>query len=502
MKILALYLPQFHRVKENDKWWGEGFTEWTAVKSAKALFDGHRQPVVPLNDNYYDLLDYNTMKNQEALLKEYGLDGLCIYHYWFENGKRILEKPAENLLKWKDIGIKFCFSWANETWARSWSNIPGANVWSLKNENMSDTDSSGILLKQRYGDTEDWKIHFDYLMNFFKDDRYIKVDNKPVICIYKVKDIFCFENMMEYWRKLAVDQGFDGIYVIGKDAKDSQMVCIDERFISEPGDAISRCTSYKKGNVNCYDYDEIWQKILQSDFKKATIGGFVGYDDTPRRGEKGIVIIGKNVKKFKAYLHQLIKKNQSNDREFCILNAWNEWGEGMYLEPDTFDGYQYLSAVKDCLIEKEDLQDDGDSGCIEKGVSSTDVSKFVHLFEREKEKGLLLDAWLRIKEQGQSIFDIYDRLQNKSVAVYGYGILGRHLINELQRADIDLKFIIDQKAQCFENINIYKPDDNWPYVDLIIVTPTYDYGRIYKMIRDYNKEIEVVSLGHILMDYL
>ena len=114
MKVIAMYLPQFHRLRENDEWWGEGFTEWTAVKAAEPLFEGHDQPRVPLNENYYDLLDKKTMEWQSELMKKYSVYGMCFYHYWFKDGRRILEKPAENLLNWNNVDMPFCFSWANE----------------------------------------------------------------------------------------------------------------------------------------------------------------------------------------------------------------------------------------------------------------------------------------------------------------------------------------------------------------------------------------------------
>ena len=127
-KVYAFYLPQFHRVAENDEWWGEGFTEWTTVKNAQSLFPGHEQPRVPLE--YYNLLDKTTMKKQADLMHRYGVDGMCFYHYYFEHEKKILEKPAENLLNWKDIDMPFCFYWANQSWIRSWSNVAGGNKWS------------------------------------------------------------------------------------------------------------------------------------------------------------------------------------------------------------------------------------------------------------------------------------------------------------------------------------------------------------------------------------
>lgn len=130
LKTLAIYLPQFHRVPENDEWWGEGFTEWTAVKGAEKLFEGHYQPRIPLNGNYYNLLEYDTMAWQAGLMQKYCVDGMCIYHYWFEKGKRILEKPAENLLKWKEIQMPFCFYWANQTWAKTWKRLVDVCAWS------------------------------------------------------------------------------------------------------------------------------------------------------------------------------------------------------------------------------------------------------------------------------------------------------------------------------------------------------------------------------------
>ena len=123
LRALAMYLPQFHRVPENDAWWGEGFTEWTAVKKAVPLFEGHEQPRTPLNSNYYDLMDKGTMEWQADLAKKYGIDGFCFYHYWFRDGRRILEKPAENLLQWKDIDMPFCFCWDPVSWARTWTKL-------------------------------------------------------------------------------------------------------------------------------------------------------------------------------------------------------------------------------------------------------------------------------------------------------------------------------------------------------------------------------------------
>ena len=155
IKIISMYLPQFHRVKENDEWWGEGFTEWTAAKQAHPLFENHYQPHIPLNQNYYDLLDKKTMQWQADLMKKYGIDGQCIYHYWFKNGRQILERPAENLLHWTDIDMPFFFCWANESWARTWSHLRNRTPWSTELEPKQKAGDNGVLLEQQYGEEKE-----------------------------------------------------------------------------------------------------------------------------------------------------------------------------------------------------------------------------------------------------------------------------------------------------------------------------------------------------------
>ena len=187
MKVIAMYLPQFHRVQENDVWWGEGFTEWTAVRSAEPLFPWHEQPHAPLDGRYYDLMDPETMRWQAELMHRYGVDGMCFYHYYFKDGRRILERPAENLLQWKDIDMPFCFSWANESWVRSWSRMSQieGNPWSVKFDGVAQPGDDGVLLAQGYGDELAWREHYAYLSPFFHDSRYILHENMPVFLIYK-----------------------------------------------------------------------------------------------------------------------------------------------------------------------------------------------------------------------------------------------------------------------------------------------------------------------------
>ena len=192
MKIIAFYLPQFHDIPENDEWWGKGFTEWVNVKKAQPLYKGHEQPRIPMNENYYNLLDDNVKIWQANIAKEYGIYGFCYYHYWF-GGKLLLEKPMEQMLANPKVDIPFCISWANEPWTKAWVN------------------ESKVLIPQFYGGKKEWKEHFDYLLPFFKDNRYIKEDNKPLFIIYRAEVIDCLNDMLDYWTELARQNGFSGM---------------------------------------------------------------------------------------------------------------------------------------------------------------------------------------------------------------------------------------------------------------------------------------------------
>ena len=194
MKWFAFYLPQFHEVKENNKWWGQGFTEWTHVKAAQPIYKGHQQPIVPMNQNYYNLMEKETVEWQTLLMKEYGIYGFVYYHYYF-CGEKLLEKPAENLLKWKDIEQPFFFCWANHSWYQS------------------NNGEKKLLIEQNYGSEKEWEDHFQYLLPFFKDSRYEKKDSKPVFMIY-IANFPKMQKMMDYFDKRCKENGFDGIYII------------------------------------------------------------------------------------------------------------------------------------------------------------------------------------------------------------------------------------------------------------------------------------------------
>ena len=355
-KIVAFYLPQFHRIPENDKWWGEGFTDWVAARKARPLFPGHRQPRVPKNEYYYDLLDKKTLKWQAALAKKYNVYGFCIYHYWFGE-KQLLEKPAENLLAWKDIDVNYCFSWANLSWVASWSGLKG-NAWT--NSISSPDKKNGYLVKQEYGGKEEWKRHFAYLLPFFQDERYIKVDNSPVFVIYKPDDIKGLRPMTQCWNELAKENGFNGIYFVGTNYEEWEQKGMNAMLLYEPAYTFRE----KRGIRSFYRYKlrewmgmhnilyprleiygALWRRIVRrQNGNHVWPGGLVDFDNTPRKGKKGLIFIGATPRKFGKYLHRLAEKNK--DKEFIFLTAWNEWGEGAYLEPDSRNGVSYLKGIK------------------------------------------------------------------------------------------------------------------------------------------------------------
>jgi len=495
MKVIAMYLPQFHRVKENDEWWGEGFTEWSSVKLAKPLFEGHNQPVVPYKENYYDLTEKATMQWQADLMKQYGVDGVCIYHYWFKDGRKILEKPAENLLQWKDIDMPFCFCWANETWARTWSAGADVNVWASTLEKEKRLKSSSVLLDQKYGWENDWKEHFDYLLPFFKDERYIKVDGKPVIVLYKTAQMACLENMIDMWKELAKKSGLKGLYLIAREGKPSTRKIVDAIYVHEPSAATQGCEVQWNG-VNYANYDEIWRRILDENKKQPfTVMGFSRYDDSPRHGKRGLVIGGASSKKFKEYFSELLAKNEASGTEFTFLNAWNEWGEGMYLEPDAKSQCQYLECIQYAKENYHKWLPKYKELNLRSGGTTSDAQG------REKHLCSLLDKWLSLKEKGISLSSVLKEKEIKQVAMYGYGLLGRHFYEELLGTSVSVKYIIDRDKNVMANMGIpvYSPQEDLGEVDAVIVTATYAYGDIYPLLKEKGIK-RIISLEHLIVE--
>ena len=370
MKVIAFYLPQFHAIPENDEWWGKGFTEWVNVKKAKPFFNNHNQPRVPLNDNYYNLLDSNVQQWQIEIAKKHNIYGFCYYHYWFD-GHLLLEKPMENMLNNKNLDFPFCICWANEDWTKAW---------------VSQEDT--VLISQNYGDKKEWKEHFEYLLKFFKDERYIIENNMPVLVIYRPQIVRNLNEMLDYWNELSITEGFNGIkfayqspsmdYIKNKDdsrftynieaqpsyarmelglsnKKLLKKIYLNLKNILEKK-GINVLKKQNKG-LSIRSYDEAWETILNMKPKtaKSIPGAFVDFDNTPRRGDKGTLYSGVSVEKFRFYFDKLVEKaiNEYKTDKIFIF-AWNEWAEGGYLEPDTLNEFGYLEAIRDVLDKWEE----------------------------------------------------------------------------------------------------------------------------------------------------
>lgn len=382
MKIMALYLPQYHSIPENDEWWGKDYTEWDSVKRGKKLINNQYQPREPLNNNYYDLTDINVMKWQIELAKKYGIYGFCVYHYWF-NGKLLLEKPMENFLNHSEIEFPFCFCWANEDWS---------NIWA------GDLNNIKILISNDYNDKSDWIDHFYYFLPFFKDKRYILDKNRPVLVIYNPILISKMKEIKDCWDNLAKENGFDGICLLYQGAKfyaldDDRKSLFDYGFQYFPGlleeteknmrelktevfihkigtnirrilgnEVLQRKIKENKSNKNkvrkIENYDNLWEKILTMEPTETNIipGAFTDWDNTPRRMFNGKIIIGSTPQKFKKYLSKQIQRTKDIYKKDCIfVFSWNEWSEGGYLEPDKKNKYGYLEAVKEALEENDEI---------------------------------------------------------------------------------------------------------------------------------------------------
>ncbi len=365
IKFLAYYLPQFHPIPENDKWWGMGFTEWSNVKKGKPLFKNHYQPILPGQLGYYDLLKQPKIQEEQAkLAKEHGIDGFIYYQYWFGD-KMLLEKPAERMLLNKAIDIPFCFCWANETWKGIWHGL----------------DNPEVLIEQTYKGVEGYNAYFNYLLPFFKDSRYIKVDNKPMFHIYKLDDIPDVDVFIETFNTLALKNGFNGIYLVATIASD---------------DIISHSSIYGKVGVDVFikmRYGlEFWfsqrslfgkierklkrtirklfkspknidsrQKPLIFDYKKGVTKinvkfpnekyipcVFPNWDNTARSGNKAMIFKNATPQTWKIHLESTINEMNKNPNNppFLVIKSWNEWAEGNYLEPDSKYGLKWLEAVK------------------------------------------------------------------------------------------------------------------------------------------------------------
>lgn len=355
-RVIAFYLPQYHPFPENDEWWGKGFTEWTNVVRAKPLFRGHYQPHLPADLGFYDLRVPEVREQQAEMAERYGIDGFCYYHYWF-NGHQLMQRPLQEVLSLKKPDFPFMLCWANENWTRAW-----------------DGGKEHVLIKQVYNQDDDRK-HIQYLLdNVFIDSRYIKVDGKPVFCVYRSMLFPDMRETINLWREEGLKRGVE-LYLCRVESfncageqylKDGFDAAIEfqpftpymERFIKErnPIDKFAynlnrklfnRC---KKRKIDYADYVEYIGKLPVPDYKLYPCVTPM-WDNTSRRKQRMFILSDSTPEKYGNWLSTVMKKfNPFSEQEnFVFINAWNEWAEGNHLEPDAKWGHQYLEETKKAI---------------------------------------------------------------------------------------------------------------------------------------------------------
>ncbi|QCS63265.1 glycosyltransferase WbsX family protein [Achromobacter denitrificans] len=341
-KLIAFYLPQYHRVAENSEWWGPGFTEWTNVARGRPNFEGHYQPHIPRELGFYDLDRVEIIREQAALAREYGIHGFCFYYYWF-SGRRILERPLDRFLE-SDIDMPFCLCWANENWTRTW-----------------DGDTKSVLLEQKYSDGDEERFIQD-IYPFLSDPRYISVDGKPLLVVYRIKELPQPKVSIKKWKKEAERLGLPGLHVsvvdfydisdpreVGADA----MVEFPPHKFNGPQNRPDPEPAFSNPNFRggLVDYARVVaQSMLRPKPSFILYRGIIpSWDNTARRQDTGTIIVNATPSLFGSWLRYLrtytreVRPNASDPLIF--VNAWNEWGEGCHLEPDIQWGLGYLDEV-------------------------------------------------------------------------------------------------------------------------------------------------------------
>ncbi|PCJ37932.1 MAG: lipopolysaccharide biosynthesis protein [Cellvibrionales bacterium] len=354
-RAIALYLPQFHPIPENDEWWGTGFTEWTNTAKAKPLYKKHYQPHVPADLGFYDLRLPEARAAQAAMARAYGVEAFCYYHYWF-GGKQLLNRPFDEVLKLGEPDFPFMLCWANESWTGVWHGSPNK-----------------LLIEQTYPGEDDHRRHFDHLLPAFLDPRYLRVDNKPVFMIYSPDNIRDVRKVTGFWRQLASDAGLPGLHLIAEhDSPD----WIPEHYgfdavvaarlpklrrdmhwrglFKHPLKYSRYCYQALRGLPTIHRYTDVVDSFLVShnpDIERYPCV-IPNWDNTPRSGANGLVLEGSSPALFQQHLGKAIDaaSHLPNEHRLLFIKSWNEWAEGNHLEPDLRYGHGYLEAMRAELL--------------------------------------------------------------------------------------------------------------------------------------------------------
>ncbi len=343
-RLIAFYLPQFHPIPENDLWWGEGFTEWTNVSKAKPLFFDHYQPHLPTDLGYYDLRLAETRIEQAKLARKYGIHGFCYYHYWF-HGKRLLDRPFNEIIASGEPDFPFCLCWANEPWSRRW-----------------DGRATDILQPQTYSDEDDL-AHIRWLLPALADTRAIRIDGKPLLLIYQGRDMPDPARTIETWRREVEHAGLGELYLMavetGWDAGwDATQVGFDAKVVFQPQFSLLGTVPQiptEHSRLRVFDYEKAWPILSNSEpapYPRYDCV-FPSWDNSARKGEEGWVVHNSTPEAYENWLQLTIEKTvseRSPSERIVFINAWNEWAEGCHLEPDRRNGRAFLEATRSALL--------------------------------------------------------------------------------------------------------------------------------------------------------
>jgi hypothetical protein len=344
-RVVAFYLPQFHPIPENDEWWGKGFTEWTNAAKAKPLFRDHYQPHVPADLGFYDLRLPEVRAAQAEMARASGVEAFCYYHYWF-GGKRLLERPFEDVLASGQPDFPFCLCWANATWTGIWHGDP-----------------KRVLVEQTYPGDEDHRAHFAHLLRAFRDRRYLRVDGKPLFMIYKPRDLPDARGVAALLRALAGEAGLPGLYLVGVSHR-AHWNPVDDGFDATVVQNLPGLTGQvpwrypllrtraKLGGhrLTVYDYEDLVDTFVPDKTREPSYLPCLipSWDNTPRSGMNGLVMQGSTPELFRRSVRQALSNvaGKPPEHRLVFLKSWNEWAEGNHMEPDLRDGHGYLDVLR------------------------------------------------------------------------------------------------------------------------------------------------------------
>jgi len=348
IRLIASYLPQYHPIPENDSWWGKGFTEWTNVGKAKPLFKGHYQPKVPADLGYYDLRVPEVREAQACMAKSYGIEAFCYWHYWFGKGKRLLERPFNEVVSSGKPDFPFCLGWANESWDLPW----------LGSGNRT-------LIEQVYPGKDDYFAHFNTMLPAFRDNRYLRVDGKLLFLVYLPFQLPNPQSFIEIWQQAAKINGLEGFYFIGQTTDYTKA----DEILDLGFDAVNtvRILDVDKGNLIHRLMKAAMPKELRLFSYEKSIPFFIGheerrenviptiipnFDHSPRSGKKGYIFHESTPEIFRTHLNQVADtiRHKPYEHRIAFIKSWNEWGEGNYIEPDLLYGHGFLEAIKETVL--------------------------------------------------------------------------------------------------------------------------------------------------------